>query len=915
MKINECHVISNTHWDREWVKSFQESRIALTDMFDKLFELMDQNPEFRHFHLDSQAIPLEDYCTVRPENKEKLKSLISNGKLLTGPWYTLAEMNSIDGESIIRNLLIGHRVSGEFGKVMKVGYTPTSTGQISQLPQIYNGFGIKTVVFYRGINQDVAPPEYIWKAPDGTESYGIRPPQHFSRCTFWGYVYLPIVHKYYDHIEDSKQNQWSNGGMLFRIADHKSNEFTELEPVKYFDKEYAEQALKKLMSEISGKSHCNVLLALHGHDASFPHEETPALIAALNEISEDTHFIHSSFEKYAESISNWFKKQKKIVVLEGEMRYTNQTQPWNDAHLYPGVISTKGRLKRRNREIENLLIRLAEPATTLSKLSGDVYEAEILDIAWKLLLANHAHDTINGCSLDAVYEDAMHRYQQAEDIARQILNRSLARITKKINLKSFDNSTVFLTVFNLDIHKRGGTADIVIDMPTDTTEKGIVLEDNLGRSIPAQVNAYYPHKSGVDKIGFSKTHHSIRFHLNVFLPDNPGGGYTTYRVRSVPKAIEKKMASNNCMENEYLHLKVEGDGSLSVTDKQTGILYSGLNTFADEGELGNAWTPGRIPNGEIISTRNKPAIIELTENGPVKSTFRIKHTMHLPVSASGNYSCRSAELRELVIITDVSLYTQTKSIRVTTSLNNTVKDHRLRVLFPSGMDTDIYKAAMPFDVVTRTIPKATSRNWTEQAEPSDPHLGFLDVSNGNAGLAITNIGLFEAEVLNDPQKTIAITLLRSFYQHGNWTKDRWPDVGFQNPGEHTFMYNICPHEGDWYRGNVYHELASLDNPLICVQHGTGNRGTMPLKQSLFSLEGPLQVSCLKQSEDAKAVVLRIYNPSEFNQKGTIRLANGITSATITDMEEKPLEKCTISGSQVTVNVDHHKIVTLKLHIN
>ncbi|MBE0654708.1 MAG: hypothetical protein IH594_12970 [Bacteroidales bacterium] len=912
MKKFECHVISNTHWDREWVKSFQESRVALADMFDRLFEIMEKNPEFKYFHLDSQAIPLEDYNEVRPENKEKLKELIGNGRLLAGPWYTLAEMNSTDGESIVRNLLTGHRVVSEYGNVMKVGYTPTSTGQISQLPQIYRGFGINVVIFYRGINQEVAPAEYIWNSPDGTAAIGIRPPQHFSRCTFWGYVYLPVIHKYYDHYEDSKQNYWDNGGMLFRFAERNENEFMELEPVKFFDKDYTEEALKKLMSEITKHSESNVLLALQGHDASFPHEETPALIEELNKLSEDTHFIHSNFELYARRITEFLGQKKDLVVLEGEMRYTNQSCPWNDAHLYPGVISTKGRLKRQNRETENLLIRQAEPAAALSLIAGSEYETRILDMTWKLLLANHAHDTINGCSLDAVYEDAMHRYKQAKDLAVQVLKRSLSRIIKKINLKPFDDNTVFLTVFNLDLHRRSGISEIAIDMPHDILEESIEIINSNGQSIPVQQISRHPHKLNVDKVGFGKTHHSMRYHAYAFFPDNPGGGYTTYTVRpAAPKNIQY-LAEDNAMENEFLKVTIERDGCLTVINKATGKVYSGLNYFIDEGESGNAWTPQRIPGGEVFSTKGNPAEIKCIENGPVKSTFRIKHIMNLPEAAAGNYSSRSPVRKEVSVITEISLTKSGKSIEVKTSFNNTVKDHRLRVLFPAGINTHHYNAAMPFDVVTRPVPKPASEKWTEPAEPSDPQLGFLGVSDGQYGLAILNVGLYEAEVLDDEHKTIAVTLLRSFYQHGNWAKDRWPDEGFQNPGQHTFQYYIYPHEGTWLEGNVYDELSRLENPLICVQHGKGNHGSMPMTQSLVSVSGNLQVSCLKQSEDQKGLILRIYNPSSVEQPGRISFSSGFREAWLTDLEENPLEALMISNSEISLQVEHHKIITLKI---
>lgn len=914
MKRFECHVISNTHWDREWVKSFQESRVNLADMFDALFHLFENDKDFKYYHLDAQTIPLEDYLAIRPDNVEKLRGLVKDGKLLVGPWYTLPEMNTIDGECIVRNLLTGHQVAKSFGRVMKTGYTPTSTGQVSQLPQIYQGFGIDTIIFYRGINQDVAPAEYIWESPDGTCSTAIRPPQHFSRCTFWGYIYLPVIHKYHDHIEESKQNYWHHNGFLFRMAEEQENEWTELDPVKYFDKTRLEEALNRLMSEISKHTQGNVLLALHGHDASFPHKETPRLIDELNNISEDTLFIHSNLDTYAESISNQVRSRKNNIVLRGEMRHVNQSQPWNDAHLYPGVISVKGRLKRCNRETENLLIRHAEPASAISLMTGDTYESEILDLAWKLVLANHAHDTINACSLDAVYDDAMHRFKQAQDLCRQVIRRSLARVIKKVNLTGFDKDAVLLTVFNLSPLERNGISHLAIDMPHDMSGDTLEMVDCQGKQVPLQIRHRKAHKSHVDKTGFGKTHHSIRFDVLAYFQKLPAAGYQTFLVKPSLKNKHQvpPMANGNTMENEFITVSIASDGSLAVTDKQTGKTFAGLNTFSDEGERGNAWTPERIPGAKTYLTTGNKADISLIENGPLKSTFRVVHHLMLPAASADNYSKRSQRLKKTEIRSEISLLKGHKYVMIKTSTENTVRDHRLRVLFPSGIKASHYYAATPFDVVSRPIPKPSSDDWVEPVEPSDPQTGFIGVSDGTNGLAVVNTGLYEAEVSNDSQRTIAITLLRCFYQHGNWTKERWPDEEFQNPGHHTFNYAICPHNGTWSEGMIPDIQNQTDNPFIAVQHGTGKDGHLPAEHSFLKVTGKIQMSCLKKAAEGEGLIVRLCNLSDDNLQASLQCGFDIQYAALTDLEENEITRLPAENHCVQFQAPHHKIITIKL---
>ena len=80
-------LVSHTHWDREWHKPFQTFRGYMVEMVDRLIELMERNPDYKHFLLDGQSVLLEDYFEVRPENKERIRSLISRGRLSVGPFY------------------------------------------------------------------------------------------------------------------------------------------------------------------------------------------------------------------------------------------------------------------------------------------------------------------------------------------------------------------------------------------------------------------------------------------------------------------------------------------------------------------------------------------------------------------------------------------------------------------------------------------------------------------------------------------------------------------------------------------------------------------------------------------------------------------------------------------------------------
>ena len=138
---------------------------------DELLELLETDPEFTSFTMDSQTLCVEDYLELRPEKRPLIGKHVQSGRLLIGPWYSLPEEYVCNGESLVRNLLVGHRSARALGGVTKSGYTPFSYGQTSQMPQIYRGFGIDDIIFYRGINTTKC--EYILR-PDGSRLLGSR---------------------------------------------------------------------------------------------------------------------------------------------------------------------------------------------------------------------------------------------------------------------------------------------------------------------------------------------------------------------------------------------------------------------------------------------------------------------------------------------------------------------------------------------------------------------------------------------------------------------------------------------------------------------------------------------------------------------------------------------------------------------
>ena len=134
-------LVTHTHWDREWYRTYQEFRARLVDAVDRVLELCAADAGYR-FLLDGQSIALEDYAAIRPGRVAELRARIAEGRIAIGPWYVQPDSLLPAGESHVRNLLEGRRAGEAFGPVSRVAYTPDSFGHPAQFPQLFAGFGL-----------------------------------------------------------------------------------------------------------------------------------------------------------------------------------------------------------------------------------------------------------------------------------------------------------------------------------------------------------------------------------------------------------------------------------------------------------------------------------------------------------------------------------------------------------------------------------------------------------------------------------------------------------------------------------------------------------------------------------------------------------------------------------------------------
>ncbi len=168
------HVVSHTHWDREWYQPAARFRQRLVALVDELIDSPSLLNAGASFLLDGQMAVIEDYLSVRRERAAELSMLLKSGVVEAGPWYVLADELIPGGEALVRNLLAGRRVSRLLraaDQTPPVLYCPDSFGHPAALPTLARGFGLGMVIAWRGFGSVRWPDtdSCSWKAPSGEQ--------------------------------------------------------------------------------------------------------------------------------------------------------------------------------------------------------------------------------------------------------------------------------------------------------------------------------------------------------------------------------------------------------------------------------------------------------------------------------------------------------------------------------------------------------------------------------------------------------------------------------------------------------------------------------------------------------------------------------------------------------------------------
>ena len=785
---------------------------------------------------------VDDYLEVRPESEDRLRALAAAGRISMGPWYILMDEFLASGETIIRNLQMGLIRSAAFAGPMDIGYLPDMFGHIAQMPQILRLAGFEHAVVWRGVPSAITKTGFLWEAPDGST---VRA------------EYLPVGYSNGAALPDDAK------ALVQRVTDH--------------------------LDEV-GAFVIDDLLVMNGSDHLSPQPWLGRVLAEANALQDELAFEVVPLPSYLRS-----------APTAGLERWKGELRSGFRADMLMGVTSNRVDVKRLGGQAARELEQRAEPLAALFQ-EPSAWPQRLLDLAWKEMVRNSAHDSICACSVDDVVDAVLHRYAEARTIACGLADRATDSLARSL-------AEPGPYVLNVAGRTRSGVVELVVgaaeppgpdvqvlsehtgprglrELDADTVrsllgmlqgpelDHGIWLheivveEDENGIGITFAVGpeerpnvAFGPAKQDIYARLDARPDAVVRFGL-----DQPPTRRIAARVTDVPgygwQRFEPAVLSHPVVAGGRSGIVTLSNGRVSVeVDGALGTFSlngrPGYGQLVDGGDLGDSYNYSP-PAADSVVDAPEGVAVRVVEAGPVRARVVIDATYRWPDHVDGDSQARVGE-QIAQVETTLELRADEPVLRVTTSFVNPSRDHRLRVHLPLPEPARTSQAESAFTVVERGL---TAEGRPEELGlPTAPAVRFVSAG----GLTVVHDGVCEYELTDiaapsgDAASTMALTVLRSTgmlsrfgmayrpFPAGPLT----PVEGLQMTGRKVSLrYALAVGVDDPY--------AMADDVLLPLEVLTSQGGGARLSTgSALTISGA-QVSAVRR--DGGALEVRVFNP-------------------------------------------------------
>jgi alpha-mannosidase len=875
--LTDVFIVPHTHWDPEWYLQALRFKQRLIPVVDELLDALEADPALRCFLLDGQLAIVEDYLSVRPDQRDRVATLAAADRILLGPWYVLADELLSTDEVLVRNLLVGRSQGLRLGGWLSLGYSPDAFGHPAALPTILKGFGIDRAIVWRGYGGEPGQEKDIfhWVAPDASRVLV----HHLPPAGYEVGAELPAA----------------------------SSELT--------------ARWRSLRGELERRASSPAWLLLSGADHHALQADLSDVVARLQSLDPACSFRIASPLDYFDALPSDID----ACTVHGELRFSYR-YTWT----LQGVHATRSRLKRIIAEGERLLTRWAEPQCALAWATGSHDRRPLLAASWQRHLRSCAHDSFGGCTTDEVARDVAHRAAGCAAEARSLFADALLdrmgqdrhharRHPKKwqptlmaVNPSPSKRSGILeATLAYFDAHMTVGRPGLSRRDSTRSVPPNPTLLTSDGRRVPVQVLQHYP---GYDRLDSDRDYPDqdvvscVR--IAVAVRDVPGLGVIGLSVsegKDPPQVRRSVAADGSGAQSEWCCVTEDEAGGFCISDPEGGTILHGVADIVSERDDGDAYT--FQPASDDAPAKARWGRLQPVWNGPLVAAVAREFSVDDRVSGTV-YARLDAGSRLVRIIVEGANHHGNQRLRVTFAApaghrGNTVADMQFGPVFRKRESFDV--AEFP-------------NEWPVTTAPMHRYVSLP--TGGGRGLSVFGRGVFEYELT--PGDELAVTLFRAVSElskddlaarpgHVAWPSCI-PEAGELGPFRAEFA--IAPVAvGEDDPPAVWSKLERLAEEFHAPLAGLMMRHAVepPTTVTGPTLVGEgLAFKALKPAENGEAVVLRCVNLTERRTRGMWRWPVRARRAVRARLDETPLESLELSedGTELFFEAAPREVVTL-----
>lgn len=939
----EAFIVTHTHWDREWYRPFQAFRYRLVQLMEQVLETIEGDPAFAGFLLDGQSVILEDVLAIRPDLEPRIRKAVAEGRLWIGPWYILPDEFLVSGEALLRNLLLGIRIARRFGGWMPIGYTPDPFGHVGQLPQILRGFGIEAAVFQRGL--DDQPTLLQWEAPDGTRVLTV-----YLRDGYGNAAWVP---------EDAEALVVYLKAQALSLAPHTPvpmvllmNGTDHLFPHPQLSRwlQVAQRNLPDLrlrhasledyvraVRSALGENRENLPVVRGELRSSKRHPVLPGVLSARMWIKQRNAAAQTWLECYAEPLTAFAYGicglDRRPFLFEA-WRLLLQNH-FHDSICGTGVDEAHEDMKPRFDHAEQIA-RLVSREALERLLQPEAAEAPPRWLA----------------SDPASLEQTLLVYTPVPGPSRDPVEVTLPALPPGLTYRLLDEEGREIPLFEVEPGV-GDRAQWTVNPEEWPAFLQRMLWIHIGRYAAKRVwvdleerriwaewadaSADMDHSmiSAIVRVGrrLQEIHPAISAPWAVSAamggasrwafraPEHRGVGVHAYRLQILPGEpwrIRPQVLGEPAVENEFFRLTVDPrDGTFQLEDRRTGRRWAGLNRLEDEGDAGDVYNHEPPREDRRIDRPAEPPQVRAWAEEPFGQCLEVVLRYEIPAGLRPDRKGRSEERVSLPVTVRAWLRPGVPRVDIETAVGNAAMDHRLRVVFPTGLRTETWVTEGAFDWVTRPVglPTVPDETWVEQPVPTAPQQGFAFVEDPTGGFLVASAGLPEVEARRDAEGKVELilTLLRCVgwlsrddlrARRGHAGPPR-PTPSAQMIGRWTFRYSLIPFTE---RDEAVREAHRFLAPPLAV----AGRGK-PVERPFIEVEpAAFVLTAVKAPEEGEGWIIRGYNASEQPIEVRLTFWRPIRAAWQADLMEVPQEPLSPDGSRLIIPVRPKEILTVRL---